>query len=96
MLEVKRTHLQVFIKKSIGIHWLQVVVSLPLWEAGCGILAVLSPQPPLCPPVLDQPSQTTEDVIILSRYRGMVDVGECRTVRIIISNLNLQTELHTG
>lgn len=60
-LQLHRTHFKVFIKKSMGIHWLKVVVSLPLWEAGLGFLSMLFPQSPPSPPVLDQPSKTTRE-----------------------------------
>lgn len=68
VLVVQHTHLEVFIKESIGIHWLEVVIPLPLWEAGLGILSILSPQPPPCPPVLDQSRKTTISIMMCLTY----------------------------
>lgn len=91
VLELQRTHLQVLVKQSVGIHWLQVVIPLPLREAGLGVGAVLSPELPPRPPVLDQPDgRTTKG----DRLLLFSDLCSCSGVQeiaaILISGLILE------
>lgn len=59
---------------------LQVVVPLPLREGGPSAVAVLHPQPPSSPPILEQPGmkQHKTELVTVSdfKWKWCRDVGE--------------------